>query len=108
MSPAAIDNGISIWSKRIALVLIGWFGSSAYHGTLLLHQEEKTLQHVRAVDIPKLKAAANCEALRGDRAAVLAGEAIVAATVDGTRVPSPKEIPRDNCPHPAAPPPVTD
>lgn len=97
-----INHGITYWSKFGAVFLAGWFSSSATYGTLGLHQKEAALQHVQAVDLPQLKGALNCEAVRGDRASVVASTAIVANAVEGVRVPSPAEIPKDNCPHPIA------
>ncbi len=101
ISPEILDTQITVWSKRLALVLLGWFAHSATVGTLDLHRDQKTLAHVQTVEIPKLKSAVKCEDTRADRASVVAGQAIVAATVDGVRVPSPSEMPKDNCPHPA-------
>lgn len=96
-----VDNQISVWSKRIGLVLLGWFASSAYHGTLSLNQKAETLQHVQAVDIPKLKTAVHCESARADTTAKVAKTAIVSANSGTVPVPPPSAVPVDNCPHPA-------
>ena len=81
-----VDHGITKWSKIGALVLLGWFASSAYHGTLV---GEKAKQA-----IPVLKAEAGCEHWRADVNKKLALQPTI---VD------PKQIPRD-CPHPTTPP----
>lgn len=101
MSARTVDDAITVWSKRIGLILLGWFGSSTYHGTLNLHREEHVLQHVQAVDIPKLKAAVKCEDRRADKASSVAGSAILAANIEGREAPKFKDIPSDNCQHPA-------
>ena len=97
-----IDSGLNTWSKRIALVLLGWFASSAYHGIYTLDRKAAVLEHVQQVDIPKLKAAANCEGKRADKTAAVAGQAITSADVDAVPTPHYKDIPQDNCPRPAA------
>ena len=96
-----IDIEITKWSKILALILFGWFSSSAYHGVFGLTQKAKTLQTVQMVIIPKLKAANHCESARGDKAAMVAKKAIIGAVSDTAPIPDPKEIPVDNCQHPA-------
>lgn len=96
-----VESSVTVWSKRLALVLLGWFGSSGYHGIFNLHQEEKVLQHVQAVDLPKLKAAVKCEDRRADKASSVAGSAILAANIEGREAPKFNDIPSDNCQHPA-------
>lgn len=86
-----IDHAITVWSKRVGLVLLGWFASSAYHGTL------EAGRAVRAV--PVLQAQVNCEDRRADKAAQVAKQAIAGAYNADLPLPSPKAIPRD-CPHP--------
>lgn len=95
-----IDRGITLGSKIVALVLVGWFGSSAYHGTLTLTQKAATLQQVQTVTIPKLAAAVHCEDHRADKATVVAKQAIKDALSDSAPIPSPSALPADNCPHP--------
>lgn len=95
-----IDAAITTGSKWAAVFLAGWFASATYHGTLSLTQKAQTLQVVQAVTIPKLAAAAHCEGKRADKATVVAKEAIKGAVSDTAPIPSPTEIPKDNCPHP--------
>lgn len=94
-----MDARITLWSKRGALVLLGWFASSAYHGTMELNQKARTLQHREQVDIPKLKAARDCEDRRANKSAAVAGQAILGASIDSAPVPQFQDIPNDNCPH---------
>lgn len=101
MSAERINNGITLWSKRGALVLLGWVGGSAYHSTATLTQKAEKLATVQAVEIPRLKAAVRCEDKRADRATDVAGKALIAANVEGQPVPKFRDIPEDNCPHPA-------
>lgn len=100
MSPDHVEDFVTIWSKRAGLVLLGWFLSSAYHGTMDLDRKAAVLEHVQKVDIPKLKTALHCEDSRGDKASAVARKAILGATVDTAPIPSSQEIPADNCPHP--------
>lgn len=86
-----IDNGITLWSKRLALVLLGWFASSAYHGTLTLTQ--------KAAELPVVKAEAGCEHWRANKSAIIAKQAIVGANSVDAQIPSPNAIPQDRCPH---------
>lgn len=76
-----INSGITTWSKRAALVLLGWFASSAFHGTLTAEQAVKA--------VPVLQAEAGCEHYLARKNADLAKQPTI---VD------PKEIPKDNCP----------
>lgn len=96
-----VDTAVTVWSKRMGLILLGWMAGSAYHGTSVLTQKAVTLQHVQAIDIPKLKAQAHCEDARADKSAAVAGQAILGATVEDAPVPKFRDIPEDNCPHPA-------
>jgi hypothetical protein len=99
VSPDHVESFFTVWSKRAGLVLLGWFLSSAYHNNFELDRKAAVLEHVQKVDIPKLKAERHCEEVRGDRAAAVAGQAILSNTFDAVRTPSTKEIPPDNCPH---------
>lgn len=76
-----VDNGITRWSKIGALFLLGWFASSAYHGTLTASKAVKAL--------PVVQAEAGCEHYIARKATALAKETVV---VD------PKAIPADHCP----------
>lgn len=100
MSSDVIDEHFTVWSKRIGLILLGWFGSSLYHGTMDLDRKAAVLEKVQRVDIPKLKAAVHCEDTRADKATAVAHKAIRGALVDAAPIPSTSEIPADNCPHP--------
>lgn len=95
-----INTGVTLWSKRLGLIFLGWMGGSSYHSTATLTQKATTLQHVQAVDIPKLKAAVKCEDRRADKASDVAGKALIAANVEGQPVPKFRDIPEDNCQHP--------
>lgn len=77
-----VDVGATVWSKRLGLILLGWFASSAYHGTLEAAKVEKAL--------PAIQAEAGCEHWRASVAAKLAL---------GTQMVSPSQIPKD-CAHP--------
>lgn len=77
-----IDSEITRWSKVGALLLLGWFASSAYHGTLSASKAIKA--------VPVLQAQAGCEHWVARKATELAKQPVV---VD------PKEIPTDNCAH---------
>lgn len=77
-----VDSGITVWSKRLALVLLGWFASSAYHGTLTAAKVEKAL--------PAVQAEAGCEHWRADTTAKLALS---------PNMITPAQIPKD-CAHP--------
>lgn len=92
-----VDHTVGKAVSYCGAALAGWLACSAYYGTL-------HLKHVETVELPKAVAVAKCEGTRGDRAAVVAGQAIVGAVVDGARIPSPAEIPKDNCPHADIPP----
>ena len=52
--------------------------------------------------VHRLTAANNCESKRGDKAAEVAKQAIRGALIDTAPVPSPSQIPADNCPHVSA------
>lgn len=65
-----------------------------------LGEKKAQLHKLQTVDIPKLKAAKNCEADRGDKAAAVANDAIKGALSVSAPIPSPSDIPPDNCPHP--------
>lgn len=95
-----IDTAVTLWSKRGALILLGWMGGASYHSTATLTQKAARLETVQRVDIPKLKAAVKCEDTRADKASDVAGKALIAAAVDGQPVPMFKDIPTDNCQHP--------
>lgn len=101
MNADKVDDQITVWSKRFALVLIGWFAHSASIGSLTLHQHEKQLVQIQKVELPKLKAAVHCEDKRADKAAAVAGQAILSANVEAVPTPKFSDLPTDNCPHPA-------
>lgn len=86
-----VDHGITKWSKVVGLVLLGWFASSAYHGTLVGEKAKRA--------VPVLQAEAGCEHWRADVAKDVAKKAITAANEFTGDAPSVKAIPRD-CPHP--------
>lgn len=65
-----------------------------------LGQKKAEVHALQTVTIPKLKAANNCEANRGDKAAAVATQAIKSATIEAVPIPSPSAIPADNCQHP--------
>lgn len=94
-----VDHKITLFSKVGAVFLAGWFASSAYHGTMALNQKARTLQHVEAVEIPKLKKAVHCEDARANKSAAVAGQAILGANIDSVPVPKFRDIPSDDCPH---------
>lgn len=89
-----VDSAITIWSKRFGLILLGWFLSSGYHGTLYASKAVKA--------VPVLEAAAGCEHYRAGKATATAKQAIVAANSDSIPIPSTSALPKDNCPHPNA------
>ncbi len=96
-----LDSHVTLWSKRFGLVIFGWLLSSAYHDNLHLDQDAKTLQVVERAQIPALTAQAHCEHTRADKTAAVAGKAIIGANVDNAPIPQFRDIPTDNCPHPA-------
>lgn len=85
-----VDCWVTIWSKRLGLVLLGWFLSSSYHGTLTASRAVKA--------VPVLQAEAGCEHWRADKSADVAKKAITAANDISAPVPSENAIPKD-CPH---------
>lgn len=89
MMSEKIDTGVTLWSKRIALVLFGWFASSAYHGTLTASKAVK--------DVPVLQAQVGCEHYLARTATDVANQAITAANSEGALSPTTKAIPKDNC-----------
>lgn len=92
-----VDSAITIWSKRLGLILLGWFASSAYHGTLQLSQKAHTLDVVEQRQIPALKAKVGCEHWRANVATTVAKQAIAGANSDIAPIPDPKTIPADRC-----------
>ena len=82
MIAARIDCWTTVWSKRAALVLLGWFLSSAYHGTLSAEKAVKAVPILQAQTavIPKLAAAAGCQEKRGD---IAEGKTGAADTANG-------------------------
>ena len=95
MMSEKLDTGVTRWSKIIGLILVGWFASSAYHGTL------EGAKAVKAV--PVLQAEAGCEHLLARKATAVAKQAIVSANSDSVPTPAPNAVPTDKCPHlPAA------
>lgn len=96
-----VNTAVTVWSKRFGLIFLGWMGGSSYHSTADLTQKAATLQHVQAVDIPKLKSAVHCEDHRADKATAVAKQAIKGAVLEQERIPDARELPADNCQHPA-------
>lgn len=94
-----VDNAVTVWSKRLGLIILGWMAGSTYHGTATLTQKAATLQHVQTVEIPKLAAQAHCEDARADKATTVAGTAILSASVDNIATPKFRDLPADNCVH---------
>lgn len=90
-----IDCWTTVWSKRAGLVLLGWFLSSAVHGTLSADRAVKA--------VPVLEAAAGCEHHRGDKAVAVAKQAITSANSDVVPTPPTQAIPTDNCPRAVIP-----
>ena len=86
-----MDEWITKACKAGALILLGWFGSSAYHHTLTAHQAEKVL--------PVVAAEAGCEHWRAETNAKVAKQAIVGAVSDNAPIPDPKAVVKDKCPH---------
>lgn len=74
--------------------------SAIEHISMQLGDQKAQVHKLKTVDIPKLKAAKNCEAVRGDKAAAVANDAIKGALSVSAPIPSPADIPPDNCPHP--------
>lgn len=93
-----VDNGVTLWSKRLALVLLGWFASSAYHGTLTAEKAVKA--------VPVLQAEAGCEHWRANKTIAVAKQAILSANSVDAAPPSAAAIPKDNCDTPSVPPAV--
>jgi len=94
------------WIVALALAAcVGYAGGNGHttQGAILnvsqqLGDKKAELTTLKTKVIPKLKAQAGCEHSRADKASVVAEKAIVGAVVDSAPVPSPKEIPADNCP----------
>jgi hypothetical protein len=107
MKPDEVDSGVSKLSKAVALILIGWFASSAYHQTLVKDQKAQVLERVQKVDLPKLKAQAaqvpllkakvGCEHWRAKVTEDVAKQAIVSANSDKVPTPDSSAIPADRC-----------
>lgn len=91
MIAAKMDAGITVWSARLALVLLGWFACAIFYGTLTLTK--------KAAELPVVKAEAGCEHWRANKNAIIAKQAIRSALVDSAPIPSPNAIPQDRCPH---------
>lgn len=97
------------WIASVGLAFVFGFGLGNGHTTQTaiqevsqqLDQKAAQLHRVQTVDLPKLRAANHCEAIRGDRAAALAQQAIKGAVMESERIPDAREVPVDNCPHPA-------
>lgn len=89
-----VDGRITVWSKRIGLILLGWFASSAYHGTLTAKKAE--------IALPAIQAEAGCERWRAGKAISVAKQAIKGANSDTAPIPDIKAIPKD-CAHPQMP-----
>lgn len=90
-----VDHTVGKVTSYFAVFIAGWLACSAYYGTL-------NLKHIQTVELPKAAAAAACEDSRADKATVVAKKAIVGANSNIAPIPVPSEIPKDNCPHPAA------
>lgn len=74
--------------------------SAIDHVSMQLGDTKAQVHHLQTVIVPQLKAAKNCEADRGDKASAVAKDAIKGALMATAPVPSPSDIPLDNCPHP--------
>lgn len=82
MMSAKIDRGVTVGSKWIALILLGWFASSAYHTTLVHHQKAEALTTLQTQVIPKLASVAGCQTKR----AQIATSEAVKANAEGADV----------------------
>lgn len=83
-----IDHGVTRWSKVGALILVGWFASSAYHGTLDLTQKARKLQTVETVTLPKLASVAGCQTKRANIAKAEAVKSENGADADIASIPN--------------------
>lgn len=89
-----VDSAITIWSGRLALILLGWFACALSYGTLTLTK--------KAAELPVVKAEAGCEHWRANKTAVIAKKAIAGANSADAPIPSPSAIPQDRCSHTVA------
>jgi len=93
MMAERVDHSVTKWCKIGGLILLGWFSSSAYHGTLSASKAVKA--------VPVLQAQAGCEHYLARKNKEVAKQAISAANSDDLPIPSPQALPQDKCPHPA-------
>lgn len=99
-----------LWLAAILFAGVAGFGIGNGHttqGAILnvsqqLGDQKAVVRDLKTKVIPKLKAESGCEKKRADKTAAVATKAIIGAVVDTAPIPSPKEIPADNCPHPVA------
>jgi hypothetical protein len=96
-----VDTWVTRWSKRVGLVLVGWMLANVYHGTQNLEKQAAKLPVVQQQAAVVQKEAA-CEHNRANKTASIAGQAILSANVDNVPMPQFKDLPTDNCPHPAS------
>lgn len=88
------------WVGLVIVAALSGYGAGNGHTT------SSAIDHVSMqlgdtkAQVHQLKAANNCEAKRGDKAAAVAQDAIKGALVATAPIPSPSDIPADNCPHP--------
>lgn len=105
--------GPSPWSRlhdairpvgfAIGFIGLGAIADGVYNGTAKLpwlHQQAAELHVAKTVTIPKLKKATHCEAVRGDKASMVAQQAIASVEQEDIPTPDPSAIPSDDCPHP--------
>lgn len=88
MMAANLDSKATKWTGRAALVLAGWLACSGWYGTLTLHQKATKLAHVEAVEVPKLKSVAGCQAARADKASREAKASEAGDDVDLSKIPN--------------------
>ena len=99
---AKIDRGVTVGSKYGAMLLVGWFGASAYHTTLAHQKKAEALTTLQTQVIPKqarviqkLASVAGCQTKRAQVATREAVKANAAGIdVDIAAIP--------NCPPPKA------
>ena len=96
MMSEKLDRVVTVGSKYLAVLLAGWFASSAYHTTLLHQKKAEALTTLQTQVIPKLASVAGCQA---KRAQIATKEAVI-ANAEGVDV-NLAAIP--NCPKPSVP-----
>lgn len=93
-----VDTWVTRWSKRGALIIVGWVLANVVYGTQTLETKAAKVDVVQKQDAVVQKEAA-CEHQLAKKATAVAGQAIVSANVDNVPTPQLKDIPVDNCPH---------